>query len=47
MAKKITYKKHLQKFLTPWEHLTKKALDFAKNASIYWQNLEPYFGHFQ
>ena len=24
----------------------KKALDFAKYASIYWQNLEPYFGHF-
>ena len=25
----------------------KKALDFAKIASMYWQKLEPYFGHFQ
>ena len=24
-----------------------KALDFAKIASMYWQKLEPYFGHFQ
>ena len=24
----------------------KKALDFAKIASMYWQKLEPYFGHF-